>query len=458
MSKFSTAESLHRLVKEAIDSGAASTIGEAQQMFRTFRLGIEINEGEAQSATHQAALLTAVALSRRVFLGGVIVSCPRPTPLAVPLPLARTLGEAVTQLGGTLGEPSIDDPLLTIGGPPKLQYRRFNVRTVYSGWCGGVVPANSDFTFPSRDTVPLAPMLAAALAVNEAFSFVRTGSSAAGRQPVGLSLWNPSPRSDWMVDSEREPILAYLPASLWVVGLGHLGQAFLWGLGLLPYPSSAQLELVLQDIDIITPSSESTSVLSEASLIGRRKTRAMSAWAEQRGFTTKIVERCFDPHFIRRSDEPSVAFCGVDNALARQALDQVGFDFIVEAGLGRGYQDFRAMRLHTLPGPLAASSIWRNGDRSEGTESRPGYQKLLADGDLDQCGVTLLAGKAVGAPFVGSIAACLALSEILRLLHGGRIHQLIDLDLKGMEHRNVVLHPADFSAINPGFVATGSAP
>src|SRR3712207_8593817 len=47
----------------------------------------------------------------------------------------------------------------------------------------------------------------------------------------------------------------------------------------------------------------------------------------------------------------------------------------------------------------------------------------------DLCGMTLLAGRAVGAPFVGAAAATLALAEVLRLLHGGPVHQLIDLDL-----------------------------
>jgi hypothetical protein len=54
---------------------------------------------------------------------------------------------------------------------------------------------------------------------------------------------------------------------------------------------------------------------------------------------------------------------------------------------------------------------------------------MLKDGTLDQCGVTLLAGKAVGAPFVGAAAATLAIAEVLRLLHGGPLHELVDLDL-----------------------------
>ena len=178
----------------------------------------------------------------------------------------------------------------------------------------------------------------------------------------------------------------------------------------------------------------------------------MAAWAEQRGFSTSLTERLFAADFHRQSAEPSIAMCGLDNALGRQALDQVGFDFVVEAGLGRGYQDFRTMRLYTLPAPRSAAEIWHDIDISADVSDRPGYVKMLEDGELDRCGVTLLSGKAVGAPFVGAIAACLAVSEILRLLHGGRLHQLIDLDLQSIEHRSVIHHTQDFSRINPGFV------
>jgi hypothetical protein len=76
---------------------------------------------------------------------------------------------------------------------------------------------------------------------------------------------------------------------------------------------------------------------------------------------------------------------------------------------------------------------------------------MLKTGVLDRCGVTLLAGKAVGAPFVGAAAATLAISEVLRLLHGGAVHELIDLDLKFPEYRSAVLNQTDFSTLNPGY-------
>ena len=212
------------------------------------------------------------------------------------------------------------------------------------------------------------------------------------------------------------------------------------------------MRLVLQDIDIITPSAESTSVLSDAALIGQMKTRAMAVWGERRGFVTAIHERLFEGSFSRLPEEPAVALCGLDNSLARQALDRVGFDFVVEAGLGRGHRDFRAMRLHTLPASLPAAQIWRGEREHEQVDDRPAYAGMLKTGVLDRCGVTLLAGKAVGAPFVGAAAATLAISEVLRLLHGGVVHELIDLDLKFPEYRSAVPTRTDFSAFNPGYV------
>lgn len=66
--------------------------------------------------------------------------------------------------------------------------------------------------------------------------------------------------------------------------------------------------------------------------------------------------------------------------------------------------------------------------------------------------MTLLADKAVGAPFVGAVAGSLVVAEVLRMLHGGIPMQLVDLDLQCPEHRTVVPQRQDFSRFNPGFL------
>jgi hypothetical protein len=209
---------------------------------------------------------------------------------------------------------------------------------------------------------------------------------------------------------------------------------------------------VLQDTDVVTPSSVSTSVLCGEGDIGRKKTRVVGEWAERRGFNTSIVERLFDGSFRRHDREPPVALCGVDNALGRRGLDEVGFDFVVEAGLGRNHRNFRSMRIHTLPGSKRSAEMWKAETSREDASERAAYQKMLNEGTLDRCGVTQLAGKAVGAPFVGAVAACLVLSEVLRLFHGGPLHQVIELDLQSIDQRCAVLRRDGFAGFNPGYL------
>jgi hypothetical protein len=95
--------------------------------------------------------------------------------------------------------------------------------------------------------------------------------------------------------------------------------------------------------------------------------------------------------------------------------------------------------------------MWKGGGVDDSPAEQDAYKSLISEGVLDRCGMTLLAGKAVGAPFVGAVAGALALSEVLRMLHGGPVHQLIDINLLSLDHRLVVPHRSDFSALNPGF-------
>lgn len=113
------------------------------------------------------------------------------------------------------------------------------------------------------------------------------------------------------------------------------------------------------------------------------------------------------------------------------------------------------LRFLRCPLPPSAAEIWKAAAGGKKVEARPAYTELVAEGVLDRCGITLLAGKAVGAPFVGAVAACLALSEVLRLLHGGELHGLIDLDLLSPEQRMVSRHAGDLSRFNPGFSMAG---
>jgi hypothetical protein len=211
MSAFTTADTLHRLVKQALDSGEAVSIAEAEALLAGYRLALRLDDAQARDSHHQAVLLTAVALARRVFLGGVTVAAAGGLPLLTPLPFGRSRRCA----RGDVSLSSRRVPLVDVGGGALARQGNFHIRALCAGWRGGIVPAHVDASPAPGPVMALAPMLAAALAVNEAFLFVSTPTGAAGRRSVGLSLWDPSPTCDWLGTQADEPGLTLLPSRLW---------------------------------------------------------------------------------------------------------------------------------------------------------------------------------------------------------------------------------------------------
>lgn len=209
-------------------------------------------------------------------------------------------------------------------------------------------------------------------------------------------------------------------------GGGKTGQAFAWTLASLPYKDRSLVTLVLNDFDVIAASNQSTSLLSEKSNVGQKKARVVARWLEERGFVTQLEERRFGEWMRPAPDEPSVALCGVDNALARADLEKPGFGLAVEAGLGAGPEAFRSISMHTFPASRKAQDIWsvQVGQANERVDHMPAYQSLK-DAGADACGLAQLASRTVGVPFVGQIAACHVFAELLRRLNGGQAYEVI---------------------------------
>jgi hypothetical protein len=448
-------DDLNRSVKLAMDTGEAATPEEARRIFEEYRLAVEVGLDVADSPTKQAALLTAVNTARRCFLGGVeVVNCPDAA-LLVPWQSCRTLREAVTDLQGTLvnGRHSRGVPLIVIGDrEPTPGYGEFAVRATFEGWRAGAAPLEDGLRLAERQEFTPGGVLAGALAVSEAFQFIRGRNAHAGRRAVGLSLWRPEAEVSWLEDKASGPPLEALPSRLWLIGLGHLGQAFLWTLGFLPYANPQEVSLVLQDYDALVPANDSTSPLTRRALIGQKKTRAMAHWCEARGFLTRIQERRFAANFKVDEDEPRVAICGVDNEEARAALEDVGFEQVIEAGLGLGTEEFLAFQVHSFPASKSARDRWggRASDRSvEKIVWNPAYRALAEEG-LDDCGLTLLAGRSVGASFVGCAVSTLVVAELLRMSIGERRYEVIDGTLRDLENRQAVASDGLAFPFNPG--------
>ena len=380
--------------------------------------------------------------ARRSFLGGVaVVGLPDAKSLTR-LTCAGTLAQAVTELGGRVSRRAKPAwPAAVIGDVPTPTLKRPVWRLVWSGWRAGVVPARAGDANLAMPAMPLSPVLAAACCAAEAFAYHAKDHAMAGRRTLGMSLWNPA--ADWLADDASEPEIAWLPSQLWLIGLGNLGQAYAWALATLPYAETKSVKLVLQDDDRIAESNDSTSLLSFIKDVGQRKTRRIGAWLDARGFDTYLLENRFGTWTTRTPDDPAVALCGVDNPMARAALERPGFGLVIEAGLGAGPEAFRSFSLHTFPGSQRSEDIWAGDARpaTAAVEHLPAYQALKNAG-ADTCGLTQLASRTVGVPFVGLTAGVMVIAEMLRRLHGGAAFEFIAGSALALDATESIAAPA----------------
>ena len=378
----------------------------------------------------QTAVMTAAGLASRCFPGAVRVVLDNQvarSPLMLWPDRPVTLGEALATAVGArqlVVDRDGDSRSGVIGlvfGDAEPNGRA--LRVTFDGWIAATGPVATVGRLGERDDCPLAAILAASLAVSEIFMALSCTSVEATRRAVGLSLWRPD--VDIRTPDAQGVQVEYLPKELWVLGLGHLGSAYLWALSALRYCCTGDVEVFLNDFDRVGWENVETSMLFTDATRGQFKTRVCSEWLEERGFKTRLVERRLDERFVCGLTEPRLALCGFDDNAARRCLETAKFGRVVESGLGARADNFDALAVHTLPNPRPAAELWPDASREERdaedarasrlAEHGRGYSML---GD-NLCGRVDLAGASVSVPFVGTTAASLVLAEVVRAFHGG---------------------------------------
>ena len=392
----------------------------------------------------QLCVLTAAKIAARCFPGAVRVVLPAPDDgaallLCPDLKDRPDFGALLRQIVGDqnvvadLGGLSVSNALL-FGDAPETAG---GLRVTFDGWVAMTGPASQLVRLQERPYCSLAAVLAGALGVSELFLSFADISIQATRRAVGLSLWRPD--LDPADTDAIGPVVGWLPASLWVLGLGHLGNAYLWALGTLPYATPGKARFFLNDFDSVEGENIETGLLFTGADIDRTKARTCATWLERRGIQTRLLERQFDQHFRCQHDEPRLALCGFDSNPPRRELDAVDFDRVIESGLGGTSNNFDTVSLHALPNPRCVDELWP--DLSDEEEKmREAHQESVARENeayarsgLDACGRFEFAGKSIAVPFVGAVAGCLVVAEALRLFHDGPAYTDIKLRLGTFE-------------------------
>lgn len=421
-----------RVAKLLVDAGDAKSFPDALAMLRTYRLQIYADAAACEDEAWQAAIATAVNSGMRAMHGGVRVVVQRD---AVWLPRNGQTGrltEVLADLGATLA-PELESGLQTIAFTSSDACTGLPVVYPVAGeWLAGVSPHPDE----TRSVSALAAIMAASITVAECFQRLR-GFLVAGDRRAVVSLWDPE--EDGPCASTDGPPINHLPADAWILGLGHLGQAYAWVLSLLPYARRGG-RLVLQDDDRLSPANRATSLLERAGAVGTRKTRVVATAMEAAGWDTALVEQRYRGGALYAPGEPALLLAGVDNRDTRRLLDDTGFPTIYDAGLGAGPDGYLGMAIRRLPASRPSTRLWPDGPEpavGEALRDLPAYQQLERETG-DRCGVESLAGRTVATSFVGATAACWVVGSVLREIHGGRTYELIDYSLRQPGQVNTV--------------------
>jgi hypothetical protein len=402
-------------IRAALVNSGRYSFPEAEAKIASSILSVVLAPESAATPAGQAALLTAVATGVRCF-GRVLADGVLHVPLIVPLPIpARTVAEAAELLGAHCVNDRPAGRRVLIGHSAE-PVAGWGVQAFWSGWVSGVAPS-----FMQRDTgrgdCVLAGVAAGALAVGQAF-LAEQGDPRAGLQVQSLSLWSP----DQSPEAAPNPALAEiaLPCAFWLIGLGNLGQAYLWSLFMLPYRNPRQVLLYLQDDDPIIPENWGTSLLAERDRYDILKTKLSEEWADRRKFDVRRIDRRLDAQCRRGVHEPAIALAGVDRMAARRMLGLPGFDYVIDCGLGATFETYQSVRVNTFDRNCDPAVHFKGVEDNLDEAAKkilelPAYDELTRSLNDGGCGAATLAGSAVAVPFVSAFAGAIAVTQAIRI-------------------------------------------
>lgn len=418
-------------IRAALVNSGRYTFSEAEEKLAASRLSLVLGNDAARTPAGQAAFLTAAVTGARCF-GEVTVHGCLDQQLLFPVPIgAKSLSEAATLWGARKTEVPSTSRRVSIGSG-LMSGDGWSVQAFWNGWTAGIAPGRTPFA-TGRSDCALAGVAAGALAVGQAF-LAEQGDHRAGRTIQSISLWTPELNKQCVNQAGPCSCQVYLPTGLWFVGLGNLGQAYLWSLTLLPYPRPEDVLLFFQDHQRTGKENWGTSVLVRQGQYGVLKTRVAEEWATARGFHVRRLDRRLDGYLMRFDAEPGITLSGLDNMPARRLLGDRGFEYVIDAGLGATAADYRKFRINVFDSTNNPAAHFHGVEDQTAQVAQelmqlPSYQELVRRRGDGGCGAALLAETSVAVPFVSAFAGALAVTQAIRVASGQAHHRGITGDL-----------------------------
>ena len=394
-----------RLSKILVDSENIS-FDEAQSRLMGLTLEVVVGAGSSSPAAHAAAL-TAVSVASRTFVGGVRVTGTVDGPPNTNFPLRGNSLEEMAHLIGASEFEGVASRRIVIGmGDAGGGWA---VSPWWRGWTAGTSKPG-EVCADGGDN-PLPGMAAGAMAVGIAFEAERNRLVDFDGQ---IDLW--PVRIGREAPRFRE---VFLPGGLWLVGLGNLGQAYLWALSALPFADPANVTLMLQDRDTVSEENWGTSVLVKNETYGVLKTKVAEDWACAKGFRVRRIDRRLTAQDRLEDGDPRLALSGVDKFDARKLMAQVGFHSIVDGGLGRTAKDFDRYRVTVFDRSRRIDQHFAGQADAPAGQDPPNadaYRRLEAE--IGDCGAAEVCGASVAVPYVSAVAGVVTVARTIAIASG----------------------------------------
>mgnify|MGYP001046187553 FL=1 len=383
------------------------------------RVVICIDSDQARTAAGQAAVLTIITTCCKCF-GRVVLVCADEPAMNRQLGLGATLLEAARACGAEVSPTQPMDTTHVVSIGSAIAEEGF-VRCWWDSWTAGILPGWEGEPM-GNSANPLSGIFSGALAVREIFANV-IGRRRGVVRSSKVSLWCPQGG-----ESCHPPNILTLPKSLWLVGLGHLGQGFLWSLGFLPPAAHA----ILQDDQTAGEENVATGLVTRQSDFERKnhKTRVAARWLDGAGWTTSILERRNYGDLRLTADDPAVVLTSIDEPLARIDIAKAGYSFLVDAGVGHGAVDFEIGQVRVVPRGVDPEGLWSRPPNPKDIDAMLQKRAYRAHARKhDNCGTFSLAEASVAVPFVGAAIGALTIAQLLRLAALGSTSQIIQIEL-----------------------------
>lgn len=308
------------------------------------------------------------------------------------------------------------------------------IEAVSSGWRGGIhLYGQERILLKDRNGQnSLGPVASASIACYAAFCKVFRFDNAKIELNTGISLWNLGAGKSWYTDENDGPEELNFPRNIWSLGLGHLGQAYLWTLAFMGVKKPAALTFLLQDYDDIGPENIGSQVLTLDEDVCQVKTRPCVRFLEAIGFKTRLIEKPFEKGDSLSDWMKDFTFLlnGVDNIPTRKNLDKTSLGLFLDGATNGKLSLFDSFTMKNVTRiDKSPDDMWRKAD--DGQEEILHVNLYKRFKKEHQCGV--LTNIGISTPFVGLFSSTIVISEMLRSIDKGKVYLIVSLQLRDLD-------------------------